>query len=382
MIPEKVRYIINKLEYNGYPAYAVGGCVRDSILGVTPGDWDITTAALPQEIQEVFSDHRLNLKGLKHGTVGVIYKNEMFEVTTYRIDGEYKDNRHPQQVTFTSSLREDLSRRDFTVNAMAMDMDGSIYDVFGGKRDLKNKCIRCVGDPHKRFEEDALRILRGIRFASMEGFHLEESTLLAANALCQNLNGIAYERIYTELKKMLALPSPHGVMSRTLPVFKVILPTLNESKWKEVTDKIKSLSDGELRLAALLFACDTEAELLRLKAETKLKKKLLRLKELQELVLLPDVEHLQRLMATNSREDILFLCAFKGETEIISCAHKAAEGVCSISELALDGDAIKKAGYHSYKIRLQQEFLLEGVISQKCQNTVKSLREYLKKNPI
>ena len=175
-IPETPQRLIRMLSDAGFPAYAVGGCVRDSILGITPHDWDICTAALPEEMRDCFSGLRLIDTGIKHGTLTVISGGEGYEITTFRVDGGYSDHRHPDSVLFTDQLPEDLKRRDFTINAMAADADGSVVDCFGGLGDLAQGIIRCVGEPDKRFSEDALRILRAIRFSSRFGFHIEENT--------------------------------------------------------------------------------------------------------------------------------------------------------------------------------------------------------------
>ena len=173
-LPDDVQFIIHTLQLHGFEAYAVGGCVRDSILGREPGDWDITTSAMPEETKALF-DKTFDT-GIEHGTITVLLNHEGYEVTTYRIDGKYEDSRHPKEVTFTRNLKEDLLRRDFTINAMAMKSSGELTDNFNGRSDLKNKIIRSVGDPVKRFTEDALRILRALRFASQLGFHIENKT--------------------------------------------------------------------------------------------------------------------------------------------------------------------------------------------------------------
>ena len=169
-IPAPCEKALEILERHGYEAYLVGGCVRDSILGREPGDWDICTNALPEEMIAAFADYRLVLNGLKHGTVTVIIMHTAIEITTYRIDGEYEDNRHPKEVTFTSDLALDLSRRDFTINALAYNQGKGVVDCFGGLEDLANGVIKAVGDPYKRFHEDGLRILRAVRFACVLGF--------------------------------------------------------------------------------------------------------------------------------------------------------------------------------------------------------------------
>ena len=206
-IPEKVNKIIKKLQEHGYDAYAVGGCVRDSLLGRTPADWDITTSAKPLEVKGLFK--RTIDTGLQHGTVTVMLNREGFEVTTYRIDGEYEDSRHPKEVIFTGKLEEDLRRRDFTINAMAYNDREGLVDVFGGAKDLKNQIIRCVGEPRERFTEDALRILRAVRFSAQLGFAIEEDTAKAAGELADTLRKISAERIHTELVKLLV--SPHQI---------------------------------------------------------------------------------------------------------------------------------------------------------------------------
>ncbi len=381
MLPESVKFVMERLMANGFTAYAVGGAVRDALMNVTPDDWDITTNAKPSEICDVFFDCRLNLKGLKHGTVGIIRCGTMTEVTTYRIDGIYTDSRRPDTVEFTMDLKEDLSRRDFTVNAMAMDINGNIIDEFCGKNDLEKKLIRTVGDPTKRFNEDALRIMRGLRFASKEGFILEENTLNAANALAQSLKNIAYERIYTELKKMLSLKNAPEIMEKTLPVFKSIFPTLNEAAWQDICDKIKKARcDMELSLAIILLNADTEKELLRLKTEASLKKKILKLKELLSVEIKNQPEYLQLLMCEYSKEDILFLSKYlslAGE-DYTENARIASQGITSVKELKINGEQIKNAGFKSYRIKEALKALLEAVILKKCENDGEMLKEYLK----
>lgn len=205
-LPEKVKYIIQTIRAAGFEAYAVGGCVRDSILGRKPSDWDITTSAKPEEIKTLFR-HTVDT-GIQHGTVTVLVEKEGFEVTTYRIDGEYEDGRHPKNVAFTDSLTEDLRRRDFTINAMAYSETVGLVDVFHGMEDLKNGIIRCVGKAEERFEEDALRILRAIRFSAQLGYSIEPNTLEAIRRLAPSLARISAERIQTELVKLMVSPHP------------------------------------------------------------------------------------------------------------------------------------------------------------------------------
>lgn len=222
-IPEKVNNIIDELMRHGFEAYAVGGCVRDMVLGREPEDWDITTSATPQEVKRIF--RRTVDTGIQHGTVTVLVDKEHFEVTTYRLDGAYEDNRHPKEVSFTSSLNEDLRRRDFTINAMAYNEQEGFVDLFGGLADIDKGILRCVGSAVERFDEDALRILRAIRFSAQLGFTVEDETMKAIKDKVTHLSHISAERIRVELTKLLL--SEHPDRLRTLyetGITGVILP--------------------------------------------------------------------------------------------------------------------------------------------------------------
>lgn len=225
-MPKNVDIAINLLQSAGFEAYAVGGCVRDSLLGKTPNDWDITTSAKPEDMKSVFAEFHCIDTGIKHGTVTVVIDGEPLEITTFRLDGEYEDNRHPKSVTFTSNLGADLGRRDFTVNAMAYSKKTGTVDLFGGQNDLKNRIIRCVGDPDRRFNEDALRILRALRFASALDFEIEEKT---AQSLLKNralLGNISEERIAKELLKLVCGKGAKRILTDFAPVLFEILPEL------------------------------------------------------------------------------------------------------------------------------------------------------------
>jgi len=234
-LPERVDRIITILQNHGYEAYAVGGCVRDSVLGREPEDWDITTSAMPEETKALFS--KTFDTGIEHGTVTVLMGGEGFEVTTYRIDGEYEDSRHPKEVTFTRNLKEDLLRRDFTINAMAYNEEDGLVDIFGGIRDLRAHVIRCVGNAAERFSEDALRILRGIRFAAQLGFGIEDETRRAMGELAPTLGKISAERIQAELVKIVTSDRPEllrdayelGITKVFLPEFDRIMDTAQET---------------------------------------------------------------------------------------------------------------------------------------------------------
>ena len=224
-IPEDVQFILKKLGRAGYEAYIVGGCTRDSILGTLPQDWDITTCAMPEQVKQLFP--RTIDTGIKHGTVTVMIGVNGYEVTTYRVDGVYEDSRHPRDVTFTRSLEEDLKRRDFTINAMAYNPEKGLVDLFGGIQDLEKGRIRCVGDPRARFSEDALRMMRAVRFAAQLGFVIEEDTACAVKELAGNLVRISAERIRSELEKLLISPHPElieaayrlGITGTVLPEY-------------------------------------------------------------------------------------------------------------------------------------------------------------------
>ena len=208
-IPQNVKLIIDTLEDAGYEAFAVGGCVRDALMGRVPNDWDITTSATPMQVKELF--RRTIDTGIKHGTVTIMLGKEGYEVTTYRIDGDYMDGRHPDKVIFTNNLIEDLKRRDFTINAMAYNERVGIVDAFDGINDLENKIIRCVGEATERFTEDALRILRALRFSAQLDFNINEATAVAVKELGKNLSLISKERIQTELDKLITSNCPDRI---------------------------------------------------------------------------------------------------------------------------------------------------------------------------
>ena len=234
-LPKDVSEILEKLENSGYRADIVGGPVRDLLRGVEPHDFDITTSALPEETKAVFAGERIIETGIKHGTVSLIKNGEQYEITTYRIDGEYEDSRHPTSVSFTERIEEDLARRDFTVNAIAYSEKRGITDPFGGSADIEKKIIRAVGNAEKRFDEDALRIIRGIRFAATLGFSIEEETKAAMLKKSPLLRNISKERIFTEWKKLIDGESALEIIEEYKPIIDVFLPevTLPESLNRE-----------------------------------------------------------------------------------------------------------------------------------------------------
>jgi len=251
-VPEKVKTIIGTLLQHGHEAYAVGGCVRDALLGREADDWDITTSAAPQEVKALF--RRTIDTGIQHGTVTVMLDKEGFEVTTYRIDGEYEDGRHPKEVLFTKNLEEDLKRRDFTINAMAYNEQSNLVDIFGGVEDLGNKIIRCVGAAGERFDEDALRIMRAFRFSAQLGFSIEENTRIAAAERAENLKKISAERIRTELTKLLLSDHPGRLRwMQENGITKVVLPEFDKMLVTEQTDGAFSYNVGEHTLQVIAY---------------------------------------------------------------------------------------------------------------------------------
>ncbi len=250
-LPEKVEFLISRLNKAGHRADVVGGCVRDFLLGKKPGDYDMTTDATPDEMRNVFSDLRTLDTGIKHGTLTVIIDSEPFEITTYRLDGEYTDNRHPDSVSFTRKLSEDLSRRDFTVNAMSYNTTDGFCDLFGGRRDLASKIIRAVGDPVRRFTEDALRIMRALRFASTLDFDIEEKTADAIFKTKHLLKNVSKERIYTEWKKLISGMGAYRILQKYYSVIAEVIPELSELKLRE--ENLFFSADGVTR-ELLLFA--------------------------------------------------------------------------------------------------------------------------------
>ena len=270
-LPAGAEFVLHRLHDAGYQAYVVGGCVRDTLLGKEPNDWDVCTNALPQEMQRVFADCHVIETGLQHGTLTVMYRHEPFEVTTFRVDGEYTDHRHPDEVIFMADVRDDLSRRDFTVNAMAWSPDTGVVDAFGGQEDLERRLIRCVGEPEKRFQEDALRIMRAMRFASVYGFAIDPATDAAIHALKHTLKDVAAERIRVELMKLLCGDGAGDILRAYPDVLQVIMPPLAAADWPSTVAAVEASPRTEiLRLTMLLHQlslADTKRVLLSLKPD-------------------------------------------------------------------------------------------------------------------
>ena len=373
-IPEKIKFVLRTLTQNGYEAYIVGGCVRDSLLGITPSDYDVTTSAKPEEILGLFD--KTVPTGLKHGTVTVIIENEPIEVTTFRTEGEYKDFRHPQNVEFVTDLREDLSRRDFTVNAVAYNETVGLVDLFGGLSDLENKVLRAVGDSDKRFREDALRILRLFRFASQLEFTPEEKTLKSALKLQNGLKNISKERIFSEIVKAVNGKNP-----------KAILPLINSGGLEFLgickTPEFTTIDDSDLRLFVFLnTSSENPIEVLKtLKAPNRqidFANKLLKLQSI-EMENKEDIKNALFLTDFNAVNSFLQLQEDEGKLKLLAEIIKNKEPYL-ISHLAISGEDLKELGFKGKEIGEILERLRQTVVCSPEKNRKEILLTLTKYN--
>ena len=377
------------LEEGGFEAYAVGGCERDSLLGRKPYDWDVCTSALPEETLEVFGSFRTIPTGIKHGTITVIADSPV-EITTFRIDGEYLDNRRPSEVSFTRTLADDLCRRDFTVNAMAADKSGNVTDLYGGKEDLQRKIIRCVGCAKKRFDEDALRIMRALRFAATLGFSLEESTAKAVLEQKELLKNIAVERIRVETDKLL-LGNCEDILFDYREVFGVFVPEAEITR--ETARKISAAErEIEIRLALLLLnltAENAKAVLQRLRYSNSVTNTVVGLVENKDTVIEKTSPAVKRLLNVFGEENAKRLVRFKKsngsittETEreiLYNISRVIDNNECySLATLAVNGSDLSAIGIKGKKIGEMLNSLLEEVIDGKVKNVKEELIEKVK----
>ncbi|MBQ9953630.1 MAG: CCA tRNA nucleotidyltransferase [Clostridia bacterium] len=355
-IPSSISALLERLEQAGYEAYLVGGCVRDAYMGTAPQDYDITTSALPAQTKEVFRGARVIETGLAHGTLTVLTEDGPVEITTYRQDGDYSDHRHPDAVYFTRSLKEDLARRDFTINAMAMDVRQNLVDLFGGRADIDEKIVRCVGDAERRFEEDALRILRALRFAARFGFSLEAQTQAAMERKKELLKTVAAERIFAELCGLLKGDHAAETLAEHREVVGVILPELRGFQ------RIKNLpSDPAMRLAAVLQKENADLALARLKAPNVFKKTVLMLLENQETAQPENERELHRLAIRLGAENLQTLYRWQGWNAAPLLEFFKKSPCLSIRDLAIDGKALMALGLQGSAIGDAQKYLLEQV---------------------
>lgn len=384
-IPEYARAVCERLEQSGEEAYIVGGSLRDSLLSKSASDYDVATSALPERMVEIFKDYRVIATGLRHGTLTVMSEGKPIEVTTFRVDGGYSDSRHPDSVSFTRSIEEDLARRDFTVNAMAYNEKRGLVDLFGGRGDLQNRIIRAVGEPERRFGEDALRIMRAFRFSAQLDFEIEKETLAAASECRVGLARIARERIASELFKLLSSKSPEKAlaeMSETGVTEYVFCSYLPESELIALLPQMPN--DPAARLGLLL--CNAGGDKAREIVGS------LRCSNKQRSVALAVAEHSSRCIET--QRDCSHLRAELGErAEAVMCAsvlrgytHKDAlrflesdSAPHSIAELAVGGNDLSKLGFDGREIGKTLAYLLECAIDQPSLNTRESLLELARK---
>ena len=433
-LPDPIRDCLDALEHAGFAAYVVGGCVRDACLGRIPHDYDICTAALPEQTQAVFSGHRLVLAGKKHGTVGVVLDGEVVEITTFRREGQYLDNRHPEWVEFVPEIRQDLARRDFTVNAMAYSPLRGFADPFGGREDLRRGILRAVGDPVQRFQEDSLRILRGVRFAVRFGLTPDAGTETAMVSQAALMDNLARERVFEELCKLLPLTTARDLL-RFAPVITQVIPELrctvnyhqnNRHHAYDLythTAHVVEHCPGSLplRWAALLHdigkpACRTldsagqahyhghaavsaqlaDDALLRLKAPTALRQQVVTLIARHMTLPEPDKKYLRRWLGklgSDTLEDLLTLQ--QADTLATGTSHEAelarftqihtlleeirTENAClSLRDLALNGHDLMALGYRGPEIGAALNRLLNLVLDEQCDNTAEALLDALR----
>lgn len=385
--------LLDTLHAAGYAAYAVGGCVRDSLLGRTAHDWDLCTSALPQQVMELFGAEQCIPTGLQHGTVTIKYGGQLYETTTFRTEGSYTDGRHPDAVQFVPDVREDLARRDFTINAMAYNEAEGLVDPFGGQKDLQNGLLRAVGEPQQRFTEDALRILRLYRFAARFGFALDAATARAARQLAPHLDCISAERIQEELAKLLAAPQPGAYLEPA--VLAVVLPELTPAALEAAKPVVDACPAGEenlpVRWAALLGAlgeADTRRVLKRLRCSNAcIEETAILVRETagqgvseEKASAHPGDIHIRQLLGRyglRTVERLCALCAALHPQNAPDCALAAqrarqleADGVCCrVSQLAVNGRDLMAAGIPAGPaLRRVLEALLDGVIRAEYPN--------------
>ena len=389
--------LLDTLHAAGYAAYAVGGCVRDSLLGRTAHDWDLCTSALPQQVMELFGAEQCIPTGLQHGTVTIKYGGRLYETTTFRTEGSYTDGRHPDAVQFVPDVREDLARRDFTINAMAYNEAEGLVDPFGGQKDLQNGLLRAVGEPQQRFTEDALRILRLYRFAARFGFALDAATARAARQLAPHLDCISAERIQEELAKLLTAPQPGAYLEPA--VLAVVLPELTPEALTAAKPVVDACPAGEenlpVRWAALLGALgetDTRRVLKRLRCSNAcIEETAVLVRETagegvcrsfseEKASAHPGDIHIRRLLGRYGLctvERLCALCAALHPQNAPDCALAAqrarqleADGVCCrVSQLAVNGRDLMAAGIPAGPaLRRVLEALLDGVIRAEYPN--------------
>lgn len=396
-IPPNVNTAILALQQAGFEAYAVGGAVRDSLMGREVHDWDVATSALAKETEAVFADRRIIETGIRHGTVTVLFGKEPLEITTFRLDGDYSDNRHPDSVEFTTRIEADLSRRDFTVNAMAYNERDGLVDVFGGREDLQKCIIRSVGEPDRRFHEDALRIIRGLRFAATLGFTIAPST---AESILLNrtlLTNVAVERISAELSRLLCGQNAGRILADFAPVFAVVLPEFAPVFANQSPDVLALFEHTvpvfEHRLAALALSAESDEEaccalVKRLRLSNKIRERFCRLVQDApvDFRFLPLAEQ-KRFLARRSPEEFRDSAAFWGAvqgcekaTEAENAGIRLYESGCCLrlADLRINGRDLQALGASGESIGYVLNNLLDAVLREAIPNEKNILFEQAK----
>ncbi len=377
-LPQSIFAVMNKIKDAGHEAYLVGGCVRDRYMNIPPHDFDLATSALPEEMLEIFAGERIIPTGLKHGTVTVLTEEGPVEVTTYRQDGTYSDHRHPDGVVFTRSLREDLARRDFTMNAMAMDAEGEWVDPFGGRADIDAQIIRCVGEAERRFEEDALRILRGLRFAARLGFSLEKKTAEVMHRKKALLGAIAAERIFAELSGLLEGKYAAEVLEEHSAILTAVLPELQTDD--ETLSFLKALPmEPAFRLASLLRK-EGLSVLDRLKVSNAFRRQVCLLVQERAAPIPTDRIGVRRRCAELGTDAFIALCRYQQAEEALRMAEQLREeGAClSIAQLAVSGRDLMALGLKGPALGDTLAQLLRLVIEEELPNEKEALLSYIK----
>ena len=389
-LPSDVSHIISTLEARGFSAYAVGGCVRDSLLSRTPKDWDITTDAKPEEVKALF--RRTVDTGIEHGTVTVLFGKRGYEITTFRIDGRYEDSRHPESVTFTPSLEEDLRRRDFTINAMAYNDTAGLVDIFGGMEDLERGTVRAVGDPEERFTEDALRIMRCIRFGAELGYNIDPETLAAAKKLSGTIAKISRERVREELLKILLSDHPDDVGKLSdIGVLGTFYPEFEHGRQHMTDVLLRTPTDRIYRLVAFLHASGETVEdsyeigkrvLLELRFDNDTKNRVLHMIRFHARKMTPDRTGLRHFLSDYGKEDFGDLityveCDHREDLSAVRAVYEdiVSSGECtSIRELQVTGEDLAVIGIPRGKAMGEVlKKLLDRVLDEPALNTKDTL---------
>lgn len=387
-VPEHINDIIECLQNAGFEAYIVGGCVRDALLGINANDWDVCTPARPDDIKAVLSGYNVIETGIKHGTVTAVKNGCICEITTFRSDGDYTDHRRPDSVYFTSDIKSDLSRRDFTVNAMAYSPASGLIDLFGGESDLNSRILRCVGDAKKRFDEDALRIVRALRFSACLGFEIEKETKDAIFSCYSLTEYVARERIFNELKRLVCGDFAAEVISEFITVFeKIFKLDISEENVKKLENAPQDVST---RLALLFYNADSKvvySVLKNLKSDNKTIENVCFLLKNKEIILTEDLVLLRKMLSDFGRERAILLAEFiftvKQYTtvQVESIKNRIEKTpVITLSNLELNGSDIMDLGVSPGKeIKRLLSLALEAVIYNKCLNEKAELIKYISK---